>query len=137
MEFSKEQIEKAKNCKTLEELKELSIKEGLSLTEKELKDVFSLTRSGELNEDDLDKVAGGTKYSSGVWGPNGFQKYVIVTAFNNVGDECYKHGLDNRCIDDHSPRYHVIYCKDCVNRFFCGATGYCGKRWEGNDPLKK
>lgn len=133
MEFSKEQMEKAKNCKTLEELKELSIKEGLSLTEEELKDVFSLTRSGELNEDDLDKVAGGTKYSSGVWGPNGFQKYVIVTALNTPAELCQAKGLDPTDRNPKRPRASCAYC----GRSFCvGATRYCSVRWEGHDPLK-
>ena len=63
MNFSKEQIEKAKSCKTIEELKELAKNEGLNLTEEEAKMYFNATRGGELNDDDLDKVAGGAKES--------------------------------------------------------------------------
>ena len=61
MEFTKVQIEKAKQCKTLEELKVLAKNEGLNLTEEETKMYFEATRGGELSDEDLDKVAGGAK----------------------------------------------------------------------------
>ena len=61
MEFSKEQIEKAKNCKTIEEFKSLAKAEGLNLTEEEAKKYFQATRVGELNDDELNAIAGGGK----------------------------------------------------------------------------
>ena len=66
MNFTGEEIKKAKNCKTLEEFKELAKAEGFDLSEEELKDCFSATRGGELNDDDLDRVAGGKSWKS-VW----------------------------------------------------------------------
>ena len=65
MEFSKEQIEKAKNCNTIDELKDLAKAEGIELTEEEANEYFTATHSGELNDDDLSAVAGG----KGTWVP--------------------------------------------------------------------
>ena len=59
MEFSKEQIEKAKNCATLEEFQTLAKAEGFDLSEEEVKNCFSATRGGELSDEDLSSVAGG------------------------------------------------------------------------------
>ena len=61
MEFSKEQIEKARSCKTLEEFKELAKAEGLKLSEEEAENYFAMTREGELTDDELTSVAGGAK----------------------------------------------------------------------------
>lgn len=135
MQFTTEQIEKARSCKTLEELKELSVKEGLILTEEELKEIFDLTRNGELNDDELSAVAGGTKYSSGVDGPNGFHKYVIVTAFNKGGYRCWDANLYNWSKLD--PNCLARYCVECKHMFSKSPTLYCGVRWEGNDKLNK
>ena len=59
MEFTNEQIEKAKNCKTLEEFKSLVNAEGIELSEEELKTYFNATRMEEMSDDDLSSVAGG------------------------------------------------------------------------------
>ncbi len=59
MEFTNEQIEKARNCKTLEEFKSLAKAEGLVLSEDDAKTYFESTRTGELSDDDLAAVAGG------------------------------------------------------------------------------
>ena len=59
MEFSKEQMEKAKACKTVEEFQTLAKAEGLEFSEEEARVYFNATHAGELSEDDLDRVAGG------------------------------------------------------------------------------
>ena len=61
MEFSKEQIEKAKNCKTLDEFKNLAKEEGFSFKDEEAKALFEVTRSGELTDEEVSTVAGGGK----------------------------------------------------------------------------
>ena len=59
MDFSKEQIEKAKSCKTLEELKEFAKNEGIEISDEKAKQYFAATHCGELNDDELNAVAGG------------------------------------------------------------------------------
>ena len=56
-----EMIEKAKAAKTAEELLELAKANGVEMTADEAKTYFAQlgTKSGELNDDDLDAVAGG------------------------------------------------------------------------------
>ena len=61
MEFSKEQIEKARNCKTLDEFKLLAKAEGVELSDEEAENCFKQTRVGELTDNDLATVAGGSK----------------------------------------------------------------------------
>lgn len=47
MNFITKQIEKAKNCKTLDEFKKLAKVEGLDISEKQAEEYFSATHSGE------------------------------------------------------------------------------------------
>ena len=56
-----EMIEKAKAAKSAEELLELAKANGVEMTEAEAKTYFAQlpSGSGELNDDDLDNVAGG------------------------------------------------------------------------------
>lgn len=66
MEFTREQMEKAKACKTLGEFKDLAKAEGLNLTDEEAKTYFNATRGGELTDDELNAVAGGSKWKP-IW----------------------------------------------------------------------
>ena len=60
MQFTQEQIEKAKQAKSAEELFTIAGKNGMELTEEEAKKYFSeLHKEGELSDDELDAVAGG------------------------------------------------------------------------------
>ena len=61
MDFTKEQIQKAKNCKTLDDFKALAKQEGLELSEEEASEYFDATRTGELSDDELIAIAGGCK----------------------------------------------------------------------------
>ena len=57
--FTKEQIEKAMECETPEELIALAKEEGVELTLEQAKAYFEELENVELDEKALDKVAGG------------------------------------------------------------------------------
>ena len=59
--FTTEMIEKVKAAKTAEELYEIAKANGVEMTEDEAKTYFEqiAPKSGELDDDDLDNVAGG------------------------------------------------------------------------------
>ena len=60
MKFTKEQIEKAKTAKSVEELIALAKENGIEMTEEEAEKYFAdLHREGELADDELDNVSGG------------------------------------------------------------------------------
>ena len=61
MNFNAEMIEKAKTAKTPEELLEIAKASGIEMTADEASTYFAQLnpKSGELNDDDLDNVAGG------------------------------------------------------------------------------
>ena len=60
--FTKEQIEKAMECKTPEELIELAKKAGVELTLEQAEAYLAELENVELDEKALDKVAGGSCY---------------------------------------------------------------------------
>ena len=58
--FTKEQIDKAKECKSAEELLAFARENEVALTEEEAAQFFAdLNKTGELADDELDNVAGG------------------------------------------------------------------------------
>lgn len=59
MNFTKEQIEKAASCKSVEELLALAKAEGVELVKAEAEKFFAQLQGGELNLDDVKAVAGG------------------------------------------------------------------------------
>ena len=60
IEFTKEQIAKAAEAKSAEELAELAKEYGIRLSPKQAEQFFAeLHREGELDDDELDAVAGG------------------------------------------------------------------------------
>lgn len=59
MKFSKEQIEKAAQCKNVEELISLAKTEGIELTKEEAEKYFAQLKNKALNLDDVADVAGG------------------------------------------------------------------------------
>lgn len=85
--FSKEKISQAMQCETIEELMTFAEKEGINLTEEQAKEFLAETSDAELNEDLLEKVAGGYESS----GCREFQPCFITTAVC----ECY--GLPDDC----------------------------------------
>ena len=122
MEIKEELLEKAKKAKSTEELLALAEENGIELTEEEAEKYFS--RNVDLAAEELENVSGGSCYSSGVWGPNGYQKYLIVSAANCC-DRCWREGGSG-----------LYVCGNCEYSFSAGSTLYCSFRTEDNDPLK-
>lgn len=58
-ELTKEQIQKAMDCKTAEELMALAKTEGVELTKEEAEACLKKMADGELDEATLKKLAGG------------------------------------------------------------------------------
>ena len=58
-ELTKEQIQKAMSCETVEELMELAKAEGIELTKEEAEAYMAELEDYELDEDTLKNVAGG------------------------------------------------------------------------------
>ena len=76
--------------------------------------------SVELEEDELDNVAGGACYSTSQDGPNGFHRYAVVTSLF--------------CCNDHTALAVGSYtlsdsCYTCGHCFRNGKTHYCDKDW--------
>jgi ribosomal protein L12E/L44/L45/RPP1/RPP2 len=62
--FTKEQIEKAMECKTPEELIELAKKAGIEITKEQAEAYLEELQDVELDQETLDKVAGGKTHRS-------------------------------------------------------------------------
>lgn len=58
--ITKEQLEKALECKTAEELMALAKSEGYDITKEQAEAYLAELADWELDREDLDKVAGGT-----------------------------------------------------------------------------
>ena len=59
MKFTKEQIQKAATCKSVEELIAQAKAEGIELTKEDAEKYFAQLNGNRLNLDEIDKVAGG------------------------------------------------------------------------------
>ena len=59
MKFTKEQIQKAAACKSVDELIALAKTEGIELTKEDAEKYFAQLNGNKLNLDEIDKVAGG------------------------------------------------------------------------------
>ena len=71
-ELTKEQIEKAMACKSVEELMELAKAEGIDLTKDEAEAYLSEMDDVELTDEELQQAAGGVN-----WGGNNSRDKVI------------------------------------------------------------
>ena len=65
-ELTKEQIQKAMACESVEELMELAKAEGVELTKEEAEAYLAEMEDVELDSDALKQVAGGLCYSAGL-----------------------------------------------------------------------
>ena len=65
-ELTKEQIQKAMSCETVEELMELAKAGGVELTKEEAEAYMAEMDDVELDSDALRQVAGGLCYSAGL-----------------------------------------------------------------------
>ena len=90
--FSPEMIEKAREAKSAEELLKMARENGIELSPMEAKTYFSQLnpKSGELDDDDLDNVAGGL-FGCFNFG-NSIRKGAKVRVLN--GQKCRKCGSD-------------------------------------------
>lgn len=59
MKFTKEQIEKAAACKSVDELLALAKTEGIQMTREEAEKYFAQLGENKLSVDDIGNVAGG------------------------------------------------------------------------------
>jgi predicted peroxiredoxin len=65
-ELTKEQIQKAMACESVEELMEMAKAEGVELTKEEAEAYMAEMEDVELDSDTLKQVAGGLCYSAGM-----------------------------------------------------------------------
>ena len=88
--FTPEMIEKAKTAKSAEELLEIAKANGAEMTAGEAATYFAQLnpKSGELDDDDLDNVAGGACESTGAPDTSLIGKLVRVT----TGETCKQCG---------------------------------------------
>ena len=116
MKFTAEQIAKMKAATSAEELIALAKAEGIEASEDEIKAQFdAMHKEGEIADEELDNVAGGTCYSSGVKGPLGKQRsYAIVSPLNICP-------------------YSKQTCINCEQSFTIDGTWYCEARWKTED----
>ena len=61
MKLTTEQMQKASECKSAEELQALAKSEGIELTDEEAEAYFAELNDVRLSDDELDAVAGGGK----------------------------------------------------------------------------
>ncbi len=136
--FTPEMIEKAKAAKSAEELLEVAKAGGIEMTADEAKTYFAqLTpKSGELDDDELDAVAGGGCKS-------GSSGRMVVSS----GCACFNGQFEHVCVNPSAGDYTLrrtdneglrktwaewAYgsggrCGVCYHLEFEGGTGVCGK----------
>jgi len=129
-----EMIEKAKTAKSAEELLALAKDNGVEMTEDEAKTYFAQLnpKSGELDDDDLDNVSGGSCYAG--------DGRMIVT----LGYVCPEITLPrSRCPNcntsfmirdtlncvDCSTCKRQLYCKDCIYLSYEGGMWFCNNEY--------
>ena len=110
--FTPEMIEKAKAAKSAEELLEVAKAGGVEMTVDEAKTYFAqLTpKSGELDDDALDGVAGGCGGSGEIYLPDGT---IRVTS----GQTCYKCGGTEGYVSVPNNGFPVVRCNKCHASF--------------------
>ena len=138
MNFHTEMIEKAKVAKNAEELYEIAKAEGVEMTADEAAAYFAQLnpKSGELDDDELDNVAGGacqsnssgrTVVSSACACLNGQFEHVCVNP--SAGDYTLRR-TDNESLRKTWAEWAYGAggrCGVCYHLEFEGGTGVCGK----------
>ena len=124
MNFTPEQITKAKAAKSAEELIALAKENGLELTEEEAKNYFEQWhKEGELADEELNNVAGGSQCINGRHYSDDPPHYLITTC----GNWCDKF----EPVDKDSWRGSA--CEVCVHRDGT-VPMYCKIRTAEHDP---
>jgi len=127
--MEKELILKAKGAKTPEELMALAKENGNEMTEESAKAYFELLHptTGELSDDELDNVAGGSCYASD-------GRMVVSLGYSCRGFRCKKDGGrpgGHICI--------VVRCLECGDIADCDHCKFCTYEkglWLCNNPEK-
>ena len=116
MKFTSEQLAKAKQAKTAEELLALAKENGIEISEEAAKYFVELNKEGELSYDELDNVAGGfcEEDPEDTYDPHNDSKYVTHMKCANCGQWADWNG---NYVDG------VIYeCGSCHVRAFIGIS---------------
>ena len=124
MQFTKEQITKAKAAKSAEELIALAKENGIALTEEEAAKYYAeLNKEGELADDELDNVVGGCG-----------AKVVLFAQYEVNCPFCDKYfHLDYTRYSDGSHELNVDSCPGCgadIDFWSTSATVYLTKNGE-------
>jgi hypothetical protein len=108
--FNAEMIEKAKTVKSAEELLELAKANGVEITEDEAKTYFVQLnpKGGELDDSDLENVAGGSGCLKYFFGKSDF---VQVKMLNKTCPNCGAPWAEIVTGYDIAPRLRCKYCK--------------------------
>ena len=115
--FNAEMIDKAKTAKSADELLELAKANGVEITEDEAKTYFAQLnpKDCELNDDDLDSVAGGYVCSTGRVGDT-----VRVIS----GETCPTCGSDTGTVEKWGTLGdRVVLCNNCPTNTVIGFEG--------------
>ena len=108
MKFTPEQLAKAKQAKSVEELLALAKENGMELTEEEAKNYFAeLNKEGEIADEELDNVSGGC-------GSYERPDVVNVEVVSEGVYRCPKCGHNMICLpyrdDPNGDSYYLYYC---------------------------
>lgn len=129
MNFTEEQIAKAKQAKSAEELLALAKGNGIELTEEEAKDFFAeCHKEGELSDEELDAVAGGKNYA--FFDP----KYTVGVRYDpsvgkNLCPNCDE-PLSYVCSEDSdSGTFDVYKCDSCGEQYYRITSGQYRGQW--------
>ena len=124
MEFTKEQLAQARAAKSVEELLALARENGIELTEEEAKEKFEMFHAqGELADDELDNVSGGSSCVNGRHYSDDPPHYLITTCANWCNSF--------KAIDLDS--WEGRACENCQYHMG-GIPMYCKARTKDNDP---
>ena len=112
MELNEKLLEKAKDAKNAEELVAIAKENGIELTAEEAKSYFAKlnSKTGELNDDELDNVAGGRKC-----GTIYYNDQPVVSDLNSC--EHYYNSYTGERGDG--------YCKKCFHSMWRGMLLIC------------
>ena len=129
MKHTPEQLAKAKTCKSVEELLSYANEIDYPLTKEQAKKQFEAwNKEGELADEELDNVAGGSfVYGCSTYSSD-YPYYLITT----VGNSC-----DSYSGDTGAPGAAPGTCPRCLNVLENGLTLYCTYRKYGWDPYNK
>ena len=127
MNLTNEQLIKAKECKSAEELLAYANEIGYELTEDEAKMYFNdWHKEGELADEELDNVAGGSTCINGRSYSDEDHGWLIVTAGNSCDMYTYQ---DKWALSTDNGT-----CYNCINLDIEDGIYYCGKRTKYRDP---